>query len=126
MDNAFHDSAERAAVPALSPQKNWVGTLCTYFRDFLDTDFRRARAPKRSIIARDPSNNLTGVALSKYPDLGRDLWALLARPCLFAICKTFVKHVITKFQLTAIINTCSKFFTTAVATSRAIQFLTLA
>jgi hypothetical protein len=80
MENTVLDGDEQDEIPGLSPQKSWVGTLCAYFRDFLDTDFRRARAPKRSITSRDASNNLTGIALSKYPDLGRDLWSLLAKP----------------------------------------------
>ena len=80
MDDIAGDLVEQDEIPALSHQKTWAGALCAYFRDFLDTDFRRARAPKRSITSRDASNNLTGIALSKYPDLGRDLWDLLAEP----------------------------------------------
>ena len=67
-------------VPHIEPEKSWIGSVCSYFRDFLDTDFRRARAPKRSITSRDASGNLTGIALSRYPELGMDLWQLLAEP----------------------------------------------
>jgi hypothetical protein len=43
--------------------------ICAYFRDFLDTDFKRQAAPKRSITLKDPTGNLTGIDLSKYPEL---------------------------------------------------------
>ena len=33
--------------------------ICAYFRDFLDTDFKRQGAPKRSITLKDPTGNLT-------------------------------------------------------------------
>ena len=65
---------------ATSPEKNWVGSIADYFRDFLDTDFKKTRAPKRQISSRDNSGILTGVPLSKYPELTRDLWALLRTP----------------------------------------------
>jgi hypothetical protein len=60
-------------IPEIAPEKSWTGSLCSYFRDFLDTDFQRARAPKRSVTSRDASSNLTGIPLSRYPDLGADL-----------------------------------------------------
>jgi hypothetical protein len=31
----------------------FIGQICAYFRDFLDTDFRRQRMPKRSIGLKD-------------------------------------------------------------------------
>lgn len=65
---------------ALTPENNWVGSIASYFRDFLDTDFKRTSAPKRQISSRDGSGILTGVSLSKYPGLTRDLWKLLGKP----------------------------------------------
>lgn len=67
-------------IPEIASEKSWIGSICSYFRDFLDTDFQRTRAPKRSIVSRDASSNLTGVPLSRYPDFGIDLWSLLAQP----------------------------------------------
>lgn len=61
-------------------QGTWIETVCGYFRDFLDTDLKRARAPKRSLSARDSSGLLTGIALSKYPELNHNLWGLLEKP----------------------------------------------
>ena len=65
---------------ASSPENNWVGSIASYFRDFLDTDFKKTSAPKRQISSRDGSGILTGVPLSKYPELTRDLWKLLGEP----------------------------------------------
>ena len=64
----------------LTPENNWVSFIASYFRDFLDTDFKRISAPKRQISSRDGSGILTGVSLSKYPELTRDLWKLLRKP----------------------------------------------
>ena len=65
---------------ASSPEKSWVGSIAGYFRDFLDTDFKKTCAPKRQISSRDNSGILSGVSLSKYPELSRDLWQLLGTP----------------------------------------------
>jgi hypothetical protein len=54
--------------------------ICAYFRDFLDTDFKRQAAPKRSITLKDPTGNLTGIDASKYPDLTNEVWRLLRKP----------------------------------------------
>lgn len=54
--------------------------ICAYFRDFPDTDFKRQAAPKRSITLKDPTGNLTGIDLSKYPDLAGEVWRLLRKP----------------------------------------------
>src|SRR4029077_16030744 len=54
--------------------------ICAYFRDFLDTDFKRQAAPKRSVTLKDAARNLTGSAASKYPDLVNEVWRLLRKP----------------------------------------------
>ena len=60
-------------------QKNWIASVCNYFRDFLDTDFKKSFAPKRSIKSRDSSGLLTGVALVNYPDLNKKIIELLSK-----------------------------------------------
>ena len=54
--------------------------ICAYFRDFLDTDFKRQNAPKRSITLKDPAGNLAGIDAAKYPDLTNEIWKLLCGP----------------------------------------------
>jgi hypothetical protein len=54
--------------------------ICAYFRDFLDTDFKRQVAPKRSITLKDSTGNLTGIDAAKYPDLTNEVWRLLRKP----------------------------------------------
>jgi hypothetical protein len=58
----------------------FISHICAYFRDFLDTDFRRQRTPKRSIGLKDQRGNLTGIFVAKYPELVFDLWETLAKP----------------------------------------------
>jgi hypothetical protein len=54
--------------------------ICAYFRDFLDTDFKRQAGPKRSITLKDPTGNLTGIDTSKYPELSNEVWRVLRTP----------------------------------------------
>ena len=58
----------------------FVGKICAYFRDFLETDFRKQRQSKRSVTLRDGAGNLTGISISKFPELVGDLWAALREP----------------------------------------------
>lgn len=62
------------------PQSNWIGGVCAYFRDFLDTDFKKSRAPKRQITSRDRHGALTGIPASRYPEFQNDLLDALIKP----------------------------------------------
>jgi very-short-patch-repair endonuclease len=61
-------------------QTRFLQDICAYFRDFLDTDFKRQAAPKRNVTLKDPAGNLTGIDAAKYPDLANEVWRLLRRP----------------------------------------------
>ena len=54
--------------------------ISQYFRDFLDSDFKRQQAPRRRIILTSESGFRSGMRTSPYPTLERDLWTLLSRP----------------------------------------------
>ena len=62
------------------PETGFLKDICAYFRDFLDTDFKRQSAPKRSVTLKDATGNLTGIDASKYPDLVNEVWRLLRKP----------------------------------------------
>jgi AAA domain len=51
-----------------------------YFRDFLESDFKRQQAPRRRIQLTSETGFRSGLRASPYPELDRDLWALLSRP----------------------------------------------
>ncbi|MCX5815391.1 MAG: hypothetical protein NTX75_04000 [Proteobacteria bacterium] len=46
--------------------------------EFLETDFKDKRLPARKILLRNTDRLLTGIDLSRYPDLNRKALALLA------------------------------------------------
>jgi hypothetical protein len=48
-----------------------------YFLDFLESDFKRQQAPRRRVILQTDSGFKSGMRVSPYPDLQRDLWRLL-------------------------------------------------
>ena len=58
----------------------FIYDISRYYRDFLDTDFKRQRLPKRSATSRDRSGNLTGIALRKYPSFEQEVWRCLIEP----------------------------------------------
>src|ERR1700687_2599616 len=64
---------------SIAPVGGFIAQICAYFRDFLDTDFRKQRMPKRSIGMRDAKGNLTGISIAKYPELTSDLWTQLGK-----------------------------------------------
>ena len=51
-----------------------------YFRDFLESDFKRQQAPRRRLIFHTESGFRSGMRIASYPDLARDVWALISRP----------------------------------------------
>jgi len=53
----------------IQPQNTWTGTLCAYFRDFLETDFKKSAAPKRNISNMDKSGLRMGFDIYQYPTL---------------------------------------------------------
>jgi len=46
---------------------DFVRNVSVYFRDFLETDFRKKNIPKRTIGIKDSQGLLTGINLSRYP-----------------------------------------------------------
>lgn len=51
-----------------------------YFRDFLESDFRRQQAPRRRIILQTENGFRAGMRVAPYPELDRALWKLLDQP----------------------------------------------
>ena len=51
----------------------FIREVCSYFMNFLETDFKRRRVPKRSFALKDKAGNLTGIRLQKYPTFQRNI-----------------------------------------------------
>lgn len=51
-----------------------------YFRDFLDSDFKRQQAPRRRIVMQSDSGFRSGMRLAPYPNLSADVWKLISQP----------------------------------------------
>jgi len=54
--------------------------ISQYFRDFLESDFKRAQAPRRRIVLTSDSGFRAGMRTAPYPALDKELWKLLSRP----------------------------------------------
>lgn len=55
----------------------FIKEVSKYFMNFLETDFKRRRAPKRSIAFTDKAGNLTAFKLDKYPSFLRKISKLI-------------------------------------------------
>lgn len=53
--------------------------VCHYFKDFLETDFKRQQAPRRRIVLQSEAGFRAGMRVRPYPSLEQELWALLGK-----------------------------------------------
>lgn len=60
--------------------KEFAGKVSRYFLDFLQTDFKVQKAPRRRIHLKTESGFRTGVPLRKYESLYKEVWKLLDKP----------------------------------------------
>jgi hypothetical protein len=51
-----------------------------YFLDFLETDFKRQKAPRRRIVVKSAAGQLMSFSLKKYDRLNRDILELIRKP----------------------------------------------
>ena len=55
----------------------FIKAVSKYFMNFLETDFKRRRVPKRSVAFTDKAGNLTAFKLEKYPTFLRKITTLI-------------------------------------------------
>lgn len=55
-------------------------SIAGYFRDFLESDFKKIQAPSRRIVLQSDSGFRSGMRLKPYESLDREVWKLLQRP----------------------------------------------
>ncbi|MFV8817124.1 AAA domain-containing protein [Haliea sp. E17] len=60
------NSLSSASDPESSPISKAMTVLCAYFREFLETDFKKARLPKRRYSMRDSKSNRMGVRIERF------------------------------------------------------------
>lgn len=51
-----------------------------YFRDFLESDFKRQQAPRRRVVLQAENGFRSGMRVAPYPELDRALWRVLNQP----------------------------------------------
>lgn len=54
--------------------------IASYFRDFIETDFKRVQAPSRRVVLQNESGFRCGMRLKPYDRLDREIWTLLQQP----------------------------------------------
>jgi GYF domain 2/AAA domain len=82
--HAVHAAADRTAQnTAAKPTKGLTGffkRLAQYYAEFLSTDFKKQRLPRRRLENVDAQGRLVGIPLRKYPGFEQKLWGELAKP----------------------------------------------
>ncbi len=51
-----------------------------YFRDFLESDFKRQQSPRRRVVLQSDSGFRAGMRVGSYPELQKEIWKLLSKP----------------------------------------------
>lgn len=64
------------AQPSKSPIGEFSRKVCRYFLEFLESDFKRAQAPRRRIQLKNDAGFRTAIPLRKYPLLADAVWKL--------------------------------------------------
>jgi hypothetical protein len=54
--------------------------LAQYYAEFLSTDFKKQRLPRRRLQNSDAQGRLVGIPLQKYPGFQQKMWEMLAKP----------------------------------------------
>jgi hypothetical protein len=54
--------------------------LAQYYAEFLSTDFKRQRLPRRQLQTSDAQGRMVGIPLRKFPGFQQKLWEDLAKP----------------------------------------------
>lgn len=54
--------------------------VCHYFRDFLESDFKRQQAPRRRVVLQTEAGFRAGMRVKPYPSLEAELWSLIGKP----------------------------------------------
>lgn len=65
---------KQAAIKGLSKK------VLPYFREFLETDFKRQNAPRRRIQLKTQAGYRSAIDLRKYSAFFKDVWSLAAKP----------------------------------------------
>src|SRR6202040_924931 len=76
-------SLKRQDEPEANKQKGLAGfcrRLAQYYAEFLSTDFKRQRLPRRRLQSSDAKGHLVGIALRKYPGFQQKMWEELSEP----------------------------------------------
>ena len=64
-DNEIEKLTPDEATPT-SPISNAMLALCAYYKEFLETDFKKVRTPKRRYALRDSKNSRIGVRIERF------------------------------------------------------------
>src|SRR4029079_9877989 len=80
----IHSEPSAQAQSTTSPPSRGLAgffkRLAQYYAEFLSTDFKKQRLPRRRLENVDAQGRLVGIPLRKYPRFQQKLWEDLAKP----------------------------------------------
>jgi len=74
------DAANEMEKASQKGSNAFVAEVARYYRDFLETDFRKSRAPSRQVRIRDESGSPLGFNVRRYPSLFDAIVATMESP----------------------------------------------
>jgi hypothetical protein len=77
------DRSKSQTGPKATVQPGLAGffkRLAQYYAEFLSTDFKKQRLPRRRLQTSDAEGRLVGIPLRKYPGFQQKIWEELAKP----------------------------------------------
>jgi len=73
----MEETIENVNIRKIEPSNDFVKEVAKYFMNFLDTDFKKGRIPKRNTVQNTQKNLKVGINLKKYPTLKYKLLTIL-------------------------------------------------
>jgi GYF domain 2 len=75
-----HGAAQNTGAKPTKRLTGFFKQLAQYYAEFLSTDFKKQRLPRRRLENVDAQGRLVGIPLRKYPGFEQKLWGDLAKP----------------------------------------------
>lgn len=76
----FTSSAATGASAQVGGATEFVKAVARYYRDFLETDFKKANVPTRQVRVRSREGTVLGFNVRRFPELHRAVLELLSKP----------------------------------------------
>jgi hypothetical protein len=72
------ENKQQINIAEPNANKGFVKALCSYYAEFLETDFKKERLPKRRSEYKNKLGNLIGIPLKDFSGIQNDIWGAMS------------------------------------------------